>query len=187
LPSPETGSQNPHYRALSRQQRQHAGYLNPRKRPQNAGYSSETGKRRFASDCVVADALALEPVSTPKFPFIRENNREFCESDALSIDCRRQTAHISGRLAKIPCEIESGIFCREPGHFRQANGKFSQRQLEGAPFANTRHKRWSWRLNPEPRARLRAFRTLAAVPFICEERPPCLYSTRTWVRSPVVV
>jgi hypothetical protein len=92
-----------------------------------------------------------------------------------------------GGLAKIPCEIESGIFCREPGHFRQANGKFSQRQLEGAPFANTRHKRWSWRLNPEPRARLRAFRTLAAVPFICEERPPCLYSTRTWVRSPVVV
>ena len=38
-------------------------YLNPRKCPQIAGYSSETRKRRFASDCVVADAVGIEPIS----------------------------------------------------------------------------------------------------------------------------
>src|ERR1700704_5822709 len=37
----------------------------PRKRPQIAGYSSETGKHRFASDCVVVDAARIEPVSPP--------------------------------------------------------------------------------------------------------------------------
>jgi hypothetical protein len=51
--------------------------LNPRKRPQIAGYSSETGKHRFASDCVVVDAVRIEPVSAVKFPSIREKNREF--------------------------------------------------------------------------------------------------------------
>jgi hypothetical protein len=40
----------------------------PRKRPQNAGYSSETGKRRFVSECVVVDAAPIEPVSKAKFP-----------------------------------------------------------------------------------------------------------------------
>jgi hypothetical protein len=40
--------------------------LNPRKCPQIAGYSSETGKYRFASDCVVVDAAPIEPVSPPQ-------------------------------------------------------------------------------------------------------------------------
>ena len=45
--------------------------------------------------------------------------------------CRLQNRpHFRG-LAEIPCEIEPGIFVREPGYFRQADGKFSQRQLEG--------------------------------------------------------
>ena len=63
--------------------------------------------------------------------------------------CRLQNRpHFRG-LTEIPCEIEPGIFVHEPGYFRQADGKFSQRQPEGAPLANvyTRHKRWSWRLN----------------------------------------
>jgi hypothetical protein len=51
--SPETGSRNRRYRDLSRRQRPHVTHLNPRKCPQSAGYSSESGKRRFASDCVV--------------------------------------------------------------------------------------------------------------------------------------
>ena len=38
--------------------------LEPQKRPQFAGYSAETRKRRFVSKCVVADALQIEPVST---------------------------------------------------------------------------------------------------------------------------
>ena len=44
---------NPRYRDLCRRQRPHVPHLNPRKCPQIAGYSSETRKRRFASDCVV--------------------------------------------------------------------------------------------------------------------------------------
>src|SRR5258706_464241 len=65
LRSPETGSQNRHYRDLSWRQRPHVPHLNPRKCPQIAGYSSETRKHRFASDCVVVDAARIEPVSTP--------------------------------------------------------------------------------------------------------------------------
>ncbi len=42
------------------------------RQPQIAGYSSETGKHRFASDCVVVDAPQIEPVSTFKFPALRE-------------------------------------------------------------------------------------------------------------------
>ena len=66
LESPETGSQNPRYRDLSRRQRPHVPHLNPPKCPQIAGYSSETGKRRFASDCVVEDAVGCELVSATK-------------------------------------------------------------------------------------------------------------------------
>jgi hypothetical protein len=63
LQSPETGGQNRRYRDLSWRQRPHVPHLNPPKCPQIAGYSSETGKHRFASDCVVVDAPQIEPVS----------------------------------------------------------------------------------------------------------------------------
>src|SRR5712671_130798 len=73
LEGPETGSQNPRYRDLCRRQRLHVAHLDPRKCPHFAGYSSETRKRRFASDCVVADAVQYEPVSQSKFPDNWEN------------------------------------------------------------------------------------------------------------------
>jgi hypothetical protein len=57
LQSPETGSQNLRYRDPSRGQRPDVPHLNPRKCPQIAGYSSETGKHRFASDCVVGPGV----------------------------------------------------------------------------------------------------------------------------------
>jgi hypothetical protein len=53
LDSPETGSPNLRYRDLGRRQRPHARYLNRGNARIFAGYSSETRKRRFASDCVV--------------------------------------------------------------------------------------------------------------------------------------
>jgi hypothetical protein len=62
--SPETESQNRRYRDLSGRQRPHAPCLNPQKCPQTAGFSSETGKRRFASDCVVGPG-GLEPPTRP--------------------------------------------------------------------------------------------------------------------------
>ena len=77
LQSPETGRQNRRCRDLNWRQRPHVPHLNPRKCPQIAGYSSETGKHWFASDCVVADAAGCEPVSASQFPDNRENNREF--------------------------------------------------------------------------------------------------------------
>jgi hypothetical protein len=67
LESPETGSQNRRYRDLSREQRPHVPHLNTRKCPQIAGYSSETAKHWFASDCVVVDAAQIEPVSPCKW------------------------------------------------------------------------------------------------------------------------
>src|SRR5262249_40471818 len=38
------------------------------------GASPHVGKKR---ECVVVDAVGIEPVSAIKFPFIREKNREF--------------------------------------------------------------------------------------------------------------
>ena len=49
-----------------------------RKCPRMAGCSSETGKRRFALDCVVVDAAHIEPVSTSQFPANSEINSVFC-------------------------------------------------------------------------------------------------------------
>jgi hypothetical protein len=98
LQSPETGSQNRRYRDLSRRQRPQIPHLNPRKCPQSAGYSSETGKHRFASNCVVVDAAWIEPVSTAKFPANRENNREFCgfwRSAAILTPNRRASSMVS--------------------------------------------------------------------------------------------
>jgi hypothetical protein len=44
---------------------------------QNRAYSANNRKSRLAQECVVADAVRIEPVSTSKFPDNRENNREF--------------------------------------------------------------------------------------------------------------
>ena len=67
LERPETGRQNRRYRDLDRRQRPNVPHLNPRKCPQSAGYSSETGKRRFASDCVVVPR-GFEPPTKPLYP-----------------------------------------------------------------------------------------------------------------------
>src|SRR5437660_10683057 len=77
LESPETGSQNRRYRDLSWRQRPHVPHLNPRKCLQIAGYSSETWKHRFASDCVVVVAVMCELVSGSRIPCKRGKNREF--------------------------------------------------------------------------------------------------------------
>jgi len=42
-----------------------------------AAFSAAIRKSPHMQDCVVADAVAVEPVSTPKFPANREINREF--------------------------------------------------------------------------------------------------------------
>src|SRR5215475_876681 len=76
LRSPETGSQDQGYRGLTRHQRPDLRHLRAQKSPQIEGYSSETWKSRFVSDCVVVDAARIEPVS---FPAISEKQGEFRE------------------------------------------------------------------------------------------------------------
>ena len=66
-------------------------------------------------DCVVADAVAVEPVSTTKFSANREKNREF-----FNFGPDRGLEHpvrplISGLLSKIPYAIEQGIISAEQG------------------------------------------------------------------------
>jgi hypothetical protein len=102
-------------------------HLNPR---QIAGYSSETGKHRLASDCVVVDAAWIEPVSTAEFPANRENNREFCgfwRSAAILTRNRRASSMVSNL---IPYATEQGIFKRVSGKFFQGTGNFHARYFD---------------------------------------------------------
>jgi len=45
--------------------------------------ASETRERRFALECVVVDAVPIEPVSNPRFPDNREICRQFCKFGPL--------------------------------------------------------------------------------------------------------
>jgi hypothetical protein len=82
----------------------------PRKRPHFVGYSSETRKRRFASDCVVVDCSHHRTGLHENFSANREKNREFCgirPPDAIFEPNPR--AH-SKACGKIPYATEQGIF-----------------------------------------------------------------------------
>ena len=74
---PETKGPEPPPGGLHSRQRPHAPYLNRENARKWRAYAAETGKRRFATDCVVVDAARIEPVSTGKFPANREIYREF--------------------------------------------------------------------------------------------------------------
>jgi catechol 2,3-dioxygenase-like lactoylglutathione lyase family enzyme len=107
-------------------------------RQTSTGYalSSETGKRRFASDCVVVDAAPIEPVSTGQFPSIREKNREFCKFEGIATTCpRANTRHFRRFSAKFPVRIEPGIllsnrefFLSNRETFKCENGKSARSQ-----------------------------------------------------------
>src|SRR6186997_3048506 len=55
-----------------------------RRSPPIAGHLQVSGKSRGSKECVVADAVAIEPVSASQFPANREKNREICNSGAAS-------------------------------------------------------------------------------------------------------
>jgi len=67
--------------------------LNPRKCLQIAGYSSETWKHRFASDCVVVVAVMCELVSGSRIPCKRGKNREFSEDGPDFMKTRAQSCN----------------------------------------------------------------------------------------------
>jgi hypothetical protein len=73
-------------------------------------------------DFVVADAVAVEPVSTPKFPANREINREFCRIHPLCEILNADTRAISKAFGRIPYATEQGIISAEQGFLTQEQG-----------------------------------------------------------------
>ena len=64
---------------------------------------------------MVADAVAVEPVSTPKFPANREINREFRRIRQLGAILKADTRANSEACSEIPYSTEQGIFAKEQG------------------------------------------------------------------------
>jgi hypothetical protein len=64
---------------------------------------------------MVADAVPIEPVSTPKFAANREKNREFCRIRALVAILIADTRANSATCSEIPYATEQGIFAKEQG------------------------------------------------------------------------
>jgi hypothetical protein len=71
--------------------------------------------RGRAADCVVADAVVCEPVSTPNFPANREKNREYCKILAAGAPESENNGVVTGLPMVIPCSTEQGIISAEQG------------------------------------------------------------------------
>jgi hypothetical protein len=71
---------------------------------------------------VVADAVVVEPVSTPKFPGNREINRECCQIRTLSKILKANTRANPKACGKIPYATEQGIISAEQGILAQEQG-----------------------------------------------------------------
>jgi hypothetical protein len=64
---------------------------------------------------MVADAVQVEPVSTPEFPANREINREFRRIRLLGAILKADMPANSDACGKIPYSTEQGIFAKEQG------------------------------------------------------------------------
>jgi hypothetical protein len=71
---------------------------------------------------MVADAVAVEPVSTVKFPANREKNREFCKIEALGAPETVNSGAVAGLSKQIPYSTEQGIISAEQGILAQEQG-----------------------------------------------------------------
>ena len=83
----------------------------PAKCRQIAGYSAETRKRRFASDCVVVDALQIEPVSTSNSLLTGKLTGNFGDSGAV------QSASEFNDFQRNSLRNGTGNFCRPNREF----------------------------------------------------------------------
>jgi hypothetical protein len=84
---------------------------------------------------VVADAVAVEPVSTVKFPANREKNREFYKIAASGAPETLNSAAVAGLPMQIPYSTKQGIISAEQGILPQEQGFFfakSKTSLGGA-------------------------------------------------------
>jgi len=104
----------------------------PRKSPQIGGYWSETTNRRFAEECMVADAFAIEPVSMGKFPANRENNREFRRFSSFHAKLLPGTAVNPVTCVENSLRTEQGIFRRRNREFVRRTGNIGANNSEAS-------------------------------------------------------
>jgi len=83
---------------------------------------TETGKAEFDRECVVAHAVACEPVSALKFPANREKNREFRRIRTFGAILEAGQPIYSEAYSKIPYSTEQGIFVKKQGICKQEQG-----------------------------------------------------------------
>ena len=99
--------------------------ISTRKSPEVGGLRGSIRDFGDYEDCVVADAVAVEPVSTDKFPANREINREFCRIRSLCKILKADTRAISKAFSQIPYTTEQGIYSAEQGIPVQEQGIFT--------------------------------------------------------------
>ena len=81
---------------------------------------------------MVVDAVAIEPVSSPKFPANREKNREFYQIRPSGEISSANTQAIPRPFSQIPYTIEQGINLLEQGILAREQG-FLPAKTEIAP------------------------------------------------------
>jgi hypothetical protein len=84
-----------------------------------------TGKYLRTLACVVADAVLVEPVSSPIFPTNREKNRGFCRIDSLCAISKADTQIDSKTFSQIPYATEQGIISGETGNSGARTGNIT--------------------------------------------------------------
>ena len=97
-------------------------------------------------NCVVADAVPVEPVSAPKFPANREINREFRQIRLVGAILHADTRANSEAFSKFPYATEQGNFLKEQGictrEQRILNGYRQGDFLDARPLTRiARHRR----------------------------------------------
>jgi hypothetical protein len=98
----------------------------PRKKsPPTAGIFAKSPQVGENPDWMVADAVVVEPVSTPKFPANREKNRDLFNSGAISGSDAPVSPMFLGTYSQIPYSSEQGISEGRTENFQRRSGKFS--------------------------------------------------------------
>jgi hypothetical protein len=87
----------------------------PTRNAATAASFSALGISSASNECVVADAVAIEPVSTTEFAAIREKNREFIDSGMIFGPERSKSPQKPGLRSQIPYAPEQGILGAEQG------------------------------------------------------------------------
>ena len=90
----------------------------------NAAHSRKVSVIRDLGDCVVADAVQVEPVSTAEFPANREKNREFCRNGMSGASATVNNGVVIGLSTRIPYSTEQGIILAEQGKLGARTGNF---------------------------------------------------------------